>query len=386
MDFKKFKNSSSGRLLKTDRNYYAFIPNPLPPKIEYSKELVNLLSDATLQIGNLNGIGTTLPNPSLLIVPYIRREAVLSSKIEGTETSLSELFYFEAQRYEEREKEAKKTDRLEVLNYVKAMDYGIKRFKELPLCLRLIRELHGILMKDVRGKNLTPGEFRKSQNWIGKAGCALNEATFVPPPAHEMKEALSNLEKFFHSKSKLPGLIECAFVHYQFETIHPFLDGNGRIGRLLITLLLYQKEYLVYPMLYLSAFFEKHRDEYYAKLLSVSQKGCWEEWLKFFLLAVIVQSKNAINNSKSIVRLLEAYKDKIHKKKSSIYTLKLLDQVFKNPYITIPDAAIKLGTSYHTAKAAVKVLVELKILSEITDKLRGKIYCAKELLKVMEKE
>ncbi len=384
MEIEKFQNSSAGKIMRTDRDYYAFIPNPLPQGIKYGKDIVNLLSEATLQLGNLNGIGTMLPNPNLLIVPYVRREAVLSSRIEGTQTSLSELFYFEAQRKEEQKKKARKTDVLEVLNYVKAMDYGINRLEELPLCLRLIREIHGILMRGVRGQHMTPGEFRHSQNWIGPAGCNLNEAIFVPPPVNEMNLALDDFEKFLHNKENFPGLIQCALMHYQFEAIHPFLDGNGRIGRLLVTFFLCERKHLTYPMLYLSAFFEKYRSEYYERLLEVSQKGEWEEWVKFFLRAVVTQSQDAIENSRAILKLLEIYKKRIHQKKPSGYAFKLLDEVFKNPYMSIPRAAQRLDTSYHTAKAAIKKLLEAKILFEITDKLRGKVYCAQELLDLLE--
>lgn len=384
MDIQKFKNSPAGRIVKTNRDYWAFLPHPLPPKIDYTRELANLLSDANLYLGNLNGIGNLLPNPDLLIIPYVRREAVLSSKIEGTQTSLSELFYFEAAKKEEQKKEAKKTDVLEVINYVKATDYGIKRLRELPLCSRLIREMHRILMKEVRGQHMTPGEFRRSQNWIGPAGCALNEAIFVPPPIHEMNQALGDLEKFLHRRGDIPGLIQCALIHYQFETIHPFLDGNGRIGRLLIVLFLCERKYLTYPMLYLSAFFEKHRREYYDRLLSISQNGEWEEWIKFFLRAVVTEAKEAVNNSKEILNLLEAYRKRIQQKRISPYVVKLLDELFKNPYISIPRAAEKLKTSFHTAKAAVKKLETSKVLFEISDKRRGKIYCAKELLDLLE--
>lgn len=384
MDINKFKNSPAGKILKTNRDYWAFIPNPLSPNVKYTKELVNLLSEANRYLGNLNGVGTLLPNPNLLIIPYVRREAVLSSRIEGTQTSLSELFYFEAARKEEQKKEAKKTDVLEVLNYVKAMDYGIKRLKELPLCLRLIREIHRTLMKGVRGQHMTPGEFRRSQNWIGPAGCTLNEAIFVPPPVYEMNQTLGDFEKFLHDKENLPGLIQCALIHYQFEAIHPFLDGNGRIGRLLITLFLCERQYLTYPMLYLSAFFEKYRSEYYDSLLAVSQGGKWEEWIKFFLRAIAVQSQDATENSKAILNLLEVYKKRIQQKRPSGYAFKLIDELFKNPFISIPRAAEKLKTSYHTAKAAIEKLRVSKILFEVTDKLRGKIYCAKELLNLLE--
>lgn len=385
MDLNGFKSTRAGKVIKTDRDYSAFIPHPLPPEIKYSTELINLLAEANRHLGNLNGVGALLPNPNLLIVPYMRREAVLSSKIEGTQTSLSDLFYFEAARREEQKVEAQKTDVLEVVNYVKAMDYGLKRLKELPICLRLMREIHAILMKDVRGQHLTPGEFRRSQNWIGPAGCTLNDAAFVPPPVHEMNEALGELDKFLHNRDNIPGLIQCALIHYQFESVHPFLDGNGRIGRLIITLFLCEREFLGYPMLYLSAFFEKYRREYYDRLISVSQRGEWEEWISFFLRAIIVQSKDAAENSKAILGLLESYRERIQEKRTSIYVTKLLDELFKNPYVTIPRAAVKLKTSFHTANAAIEKLKKTNILVEITDKQRGKVYCAKELLNLLEK-
>jgi len=385
MDVNDFKSNRAGKVIKTDRDYSAFIPHSLPPEIKYSTELINLLAEANRHLGNLNGVGVLLPNPNLLIVPYMRREAVLSSKIEGTQTSLSDLFYFEAARREEQKVEAQKTDVLEVVNYVKAMDYGLKRLKELPICLRLMREIHEILMKDMRGQHLTPGEFRRSQNWIGPAGCTLNDAAFIPPPVHEMQEALGELEKFLHNRDSIPGLIQCALIHYQFEAIHPFLDGNGRIGRMIITLFLCEREFLGYPMLYLSAFFEKNRREYYDRLISVSQRGEWEEWVNFFLQAIIVQSKDAAENSKAILGLLENYRGRVQEKRTSIYVTKLLDESFKNPYVSIPRAAIKLKTSFHTAKAAIEKLKKVNILVEITDKRRGKVYCAKELLNLLEK-
>ena len=385
MDINDFKSTRAGKVIKTDRDYSAFVPHSLPPEIKYSSESINLLAEANRYLGNLNGVGALLPNPNLLIVPYMRREAVLSSKIEGTQTSLSDLFYFEAAQKKEQKVEAQKTDVLEVVNYVKAMDYGLKRLKELPICLRLMREIHAILMKDVRGQRLTPGEFRRSQNWIGPSGCTLNDAAFVPPPVHEMHEALGELEKFLHNRDNIPGLIQCASIHYQFEAIHPFLDGNGRIGRLIITLFLCEREFLGYPMLYLSAFFEKYRREYYERLIAVSQRGEWEEWIIFFLRAIIVQSKDAAENSKAILRLLENYRGRIHEKRTSIYVTKLLDELFKNPYIAIPRAAVKLKTSFHTAKAAIEKLRKANILVEVTDKQRGKVYCAKELLSLLEK-
>ena len=247
MDTSLFKNSPSGKLIRATGGYWAYVPNSLPPRLEWDTALVSRISKADLAVGTLSGLGETLPNPHLLIYPFIRREAVLSSRIEGTQSSLSDLLLFEATQVE------KRGDVKEVQNYVRAMEYGLKRLNELPLSLRFIRELHSILMEGVRGEHATPGEFRQSQNWIGPAGATLNEATFVPPPVPEMSECLNQLENFLHSDTELPPLVQAAMVHYQFETIHPFLDGNGRIGRLLVTLLLCQRNVLSKPLLYLSA-------------------------------------------------------------------------------------------------------------------------------------
>ena len=384
MDREAFKGSPAGKIIKTPKDYFAFVPNRLPPKIAYDESIVQLLSEANRNLGNLNGLGTQLPNPALLIIPYVRKEAVLSSRIEGTQTSLSELFYFEASRKTEQKKEAGRTDVLEVHNYVKAIDYGIKRLETLPISLRLIKEMHAILMKGVRGQHLTPGEFRRSQNWIGPGGCTLNDATYVPPPMDEMNESLGDLEKFIHDREAVDGLVQCAMTHYQFEAIHPFLDGNGRIGRLLTILFLCEREYLKYPLLYLSAYFERNRSQYYERLLAVSQKGDWPGWVKFFLKAIADESKDAVENSRAILALLDDYRKRVEQKRPSMYVFKLLDLISKNPYITIPTVAKTLDTSFHTAKAAVEKLQSMKILTETTDKERGKIYCAEELLKIFD--
>ncbi|MCX5666188.1 MAG: Fic family protein [Candidatus Omnitrophica bacterium] len=385
MDINRFRDSTAGKAIRTERGYNAFVPSSLPPSIDYDKEIVGLLSEADIALGNLSGIGALLPNPDLLITPYVKREAVLSSSIEGTQASLSDLFYFEAANKDERKKEAKETDVVEVLNYAKAMNYGLKKLKELPLCLMIIREIHKELMRGVRGEHLTPGEFRRSQNWIGPAGCTLNNASFVPPPVHEMHQALDNFEKFLHDKESFPGLVQCAVIHYQFEAIHPFLDGNGRVGRLLVTLFLCEREYLVYPLLYLSAFFEKYRNEYYERLLAVSEKGEWQAWIKFFLRAVAHQAKDAIDNSKIILSLLDRYRKTLRDKKSSMYAVSLLEEIFLNPFVTIPYAARKLKTSYPTAKAAVDKLMACGILSEVSDRRWGKVYRAQELLSLLER-
>ena len=256
---KDFENSPSGKCIKTLKDYWAFVPNPLPPKVKYDTMLNKLLSVADRLLGELSGTGSVLQNPYLLIAPYSRREAVSSSRIEGTQSSRSDLFFYEALEM----KEPKTPDVKEVINYVQAMEEGINLIHKLPISTRLICELHGILMKGVRGKHGAPGELRRSQNWIGPPNCTLNEATYVPPPVEEMNEALSNWEKYVNSDPTEPILIQSALMHYQFEAIHPFIDGNGRIGRLLITLFLYDKGCLTQPLLYLSEFFDKYRNDYY---------------------------------------------------------------------------------------------------------------------------
>ena len=250
MESKDFENSTSGRCIRTLRDYCAFVPNPLPPVFEYDSQTIKLLSDADRLLGELSGTGRALKNPYLLISPYIRREAVSSSRIEGTQSSLSDLFFYEASEM----KIIRQADVKEVFNYVQAMTNGIGLLEKLPVSTRLICELHKILMTDVRGGHGTPGELRQSQNWIGPPGCTLNEATYVPPPVEEMNQSLSDWEKYINSEAKEPILIHAALMHYQFEAIHPFIDGNGRIGRLLITLFLYQKGSLTQPLLYLSDF------------------------------------------------------------------------------------------------------------------------------------
>lgn len=294
MNPRDFKNSTAGKCIKTLSGYWAFTPNLLPPHINYNKDLIYLLSEADRLLGELSGTGRLLPNPYLLIAPYIRREAVSSSRIEGTQASLNDLFFYEAEEKEE----PKVADVREVRNYVKAMEYGTDRLKKLPVSIRLIREIHRILMQGVRGGYAAPGEIRRTQNWIGPPGCSLNESTYVPPPVDEMKQALSDWEKYLHSNSKEPPLIQCSLMHYQFEAIHPFLDGNGRIGRLLITFLLRERGCLTQPLLYLSAFFDKFRNEYYSRLLAVSQKGDWNGWISFFMRGVVNQSKDAITDAK----------------------------------------------------------------------------------------
>lgn len=376
METQSFKNSPTGKLFKTPQGYWSFMPNPLPPKLTWKEDLIFLLSEAERSLGNLEGIGQIMPNPHLLITPFIHKEAVLSSRIEGTQSSLSELYLFEATKVE-------KGDVLEVGNYVKAIEYGLNRLETLPLSLRLIREIHQILMEGVRGEYATPGEFRKSQNWIGPPGCTLENAIYIPPAPDKMREALDKFEKFLHASFHLPPLIEAALVHYQFEAIHPFLDGNGRIGRLLITLLLYQRGCLSKPLLYLSAFFESHRQEYYYHLLNLSQKGSWDKWLTFFLQGVLEQAKDAIKRSKLLLELHQKLREKIQRPRISVFVLRLLDILFISPVITVNLVAEKLDITFPAATKGIIILEKEGILRETTGKKRNRVYVADEIIKIL---
>jgi len=380
MNPKDFEKSPSVQCIKTLEGFWAIVPNPLPPSIKYDKELIRLLSEADRQLGELSGTGMLLPNPYLLIAPYVRREAVSSSRIEGTQASLSDLFFFEAA---EKQKPGV-SDVREVSNYVSAMNYGLKRLEDLPISVRLIKEIHEKLMEGARGERATPGELRRSQNWIGPPGCSLADATFIPPPVEEMKESLSVWEKYLHSDLSEPQLIECALMHYQFEAIHPFLDGNGRIGRLLITFFLCEKGSLSQPLLYLSGFFEKYRDEYYTRLLEVSRKGDWLGWIKFFLRGVSVQCKDALSDAKKILDLHAEYKLALEQtKKVPESAHRVLDEIFVNPIISVSRLSKKWDVDYNAVKTGVLRLIKIDILTEWTGQKRNKLFIAPKLLDLL---
>jgi Fic family protein len=381
MDISRYSEKSAGRIVQTPQGYHAFVPNSLPPDLTYSKKLVGELSGADRALSLLEGVGRRIPNPLLLVNPYMRREAVLSSRIEGTQASMSDLFLFEA----EPDQPPKLPDVREVHNYVRALTHGLKRLHQLPLSQRLTRELHRTLVQDVRGEHGSPGEFRNKQNWVGPPGCTLDTAVFVPPPPVEMHRALGEWEKFLHIRdASLPPLLQCALMHYQFEAIHPFVDGNGRVGRLLIVLFLIERGLLTQPLLYLSAYFERNRDEYYYRLQAVDQRADWENWLIFFLKGIAQQSQDGVSTAELLLGLHLKYKDKLQKRRVTGPTLALLDQIFINPYISIPRATTKLGVSYPTAQASVRRLVAEGILEEVTRRYRNRIYCARELLRIAE--
>lgn len=381
MNPESFKDSTAGRCILTPTGFHAFVPNPLPPKLEVDWELTNLLSEANVRLGELSGSGRLLPNPHLLIQPYLRREAVLSSRIENTVAGMDDLFFFEADESEP----PHAPDVREVANYVRALEYGLKRIKELPISGRLVREIHEHLMKDVRGGNIpnAPGEFRRSQNWIGPPGCTLMEATFVPPPVNEMQEALAAWEKYLNTTPREPVLIQCALMHYQFEAIHPFVDGNGRVGRLLITFLLCERGVLSQPLLYLSAFFERHRDEYYRRLLAISEKGDWRGWIEFFLRGIIVQSKEALENANAILDLHANMMGKIQSKKTPHTARRIIDHLFGNPIISIHGLSRLWGLEYLTIQRGVRYLENAGILKEITGQRRNRLFVASQLLELL---
>jgi Fic family protein len=339
---------------------------------------VLLLSRADAALSELSGVGRHLPNPHLLIAPYVRREAVLSSRIEGTRTSLSELLMDEAGVPPSKGDPA---DVREVRNYVTALEYGVRRLKSLPLSLRLVRELHARLMKGVRGERATPGEFRRSQNWIGLPGSTLETATYVPPPPQEMQEALGAWEKFLHERSRIPDLIQCGLVHEQFEAIHPFLDGNGRVGRLLIPLFLIGRGRLSQPLLYLSAYVEAHRQDYYDCLQRVRTDGEWNSWLRFFLTGVAETARGGVRQAGKLMELRERFRSQLRERPKALI---LLDALFVNPFVSVARAARILKVSNPTARQAVQVLQECGMLEEITGREWNRLYLARPILNAIE--
>ena len=378
-----FTKQSPGRCRQTLEGYFAFFPDPLPPALELDWALAGLVSQADQAMGRLSGAGQLLPNPHLLIRPYLRREAILSSRIEDTHAEMGQLALFE----EDESDAAEHTpDLREVGNYVRALEHGLTRIRELPISTRLIKELHAILLRDVRGgeSGKTPGEFRRSQNWIGPRGCTLNEATFVPPPHDEIDSCLGEWENYIHADSREPDLVKAALMHYQFEAIHPFLDGNGRIGRLLLTLFLCERGCLSQPLLYLSGFFDETRDEYYRLLLAVSEKGAWREWIEYFLRGIRLQSRRALVDTQNILALYEKFRAKLKQgKRIPQEAARILDHVFANPYISIARHAHKVGISYQKAQRGVEFWIEEKLLSEATGQQRNRIFVAEEILRLM---
>ena len=373
-----FHSPDAGKVIKTSSGYHAFIPAPLPPKIHYDHNLVLVLSRADTALSELSGLGRLLPNPHLLINPYMRREAVLSSRIEGTKADLSDLWLDEVKVGMPDRNVA---DIREVRNYITALEYGIQRLNELPLSKRLTREIHARLMQGVRGEQSTPGEFRRTQNWIGSPSSTLASAPYVPPPPEEMQIALDNWEIFLHELESIPDLIQCAIMHEQFEAIHPFLDGNGRVGRLLITLFLIERGRLSQPLLYLSQYFENSRQEYYTTLQRVRTDGDWIGWIQYFLEGVILTARQALHQAGELMDLRKSFRLKVRDKPKA---LALLDELFINPYITVARAAEMLQVSHPTASQTIEFLQQNGLLEEITGRSWGRVYLARPILTVLE--
>jgi Fic family protein len=380
MNPENFRNSTAGQAIRHPKGYWTFIPAPLPPALGWPLPLVTILSEAERNLGKLASIAELLPISQLLVQPFVRREAVFSSRIEGMRASLADLYTYETQlSFLE-----PATDVQEVHNYVEALDYGLDRLKTLPVSLRLIRETHARLMADVHGKFLTPGEFRRSQNWIGPAGSTLENAPYVPPPVDEMLQALDQLEKFIQATSDLPPLVRAGLVHYQFEAVHPFLDGNGRVGRLLVILLLCEWGLLPQPLLYLSAYIDANRQEYYDRLLRVSQRGDWEGWLQFFLSDVSTQSLDVVKRIARLQDLRSAYQSRLEPLRAAGRLLQTVDVLFARPIISVRQVEAALQVPYLTAQRYVEKLVEMGLLREITGKARNRLYCADEVLRAID--
>lgn len=378
-------STRAGIAIKTLTGYTAFSPKKLPPDppIHIDDEMQSLLSIADRKLGRLDGIIQILPNPDLFLAMYVKKEAILSSQIEGTQASLVDVL-----TPPEKSKSEAQADGVEdVVNYVHAMNWGLERLQSLPLSLRLIREIHAILLNGVRGSDKNPGEFRHTQNWIGPQGCTLSTATFIPPPVEEMHVAMGELEAFIYSEDFIPALIRIAMIHAQFETIHPFLDGNGRVGRLLITFWLCQQEILSKPLLYLSYYFKMNRNEYYEKLMNVRLHGDWENWIKFFLKGIAAVSDEAIASAKAIIALKEGAAQQLYKKDgNSNHAQKLLEYIFENPIITRKAVAEHLRISTPTAGTLIELFCELGILVDMDpEKQRYKEYYFQDYLNILEK-
>lgn len=375
-------NMRAGRYITQPSGYRAFIPARLPPDppMQITPELHVLLSRADRALGRLDGSIQTLPNPDLFVFMYVRKEAVLSSQIEGTQSSLQDVLAAEAKILTP----DRPRDVDEVVNYVRAMNHGLKRLAELPVSVRLIRELHTELLRGVRGSHLTPGDLRTSQNWIGVGGCTLNEASFVPPPPHEIAPALGALEQFLHADSGLPLLVKIGLAHAQFETIHPFLDGNGRIGRLLITFLLCEQQVLQKPVLYLSWYFKQRRQEYYERLQAVRDTGNWEQWVVFFLHGIIEVSAQATDTARRILLLREEHRHAITDTlgRTAGNGHRVLEYLYKNPIVSVNEVQHLIGTTYQAANNLVGRLQACGILQEITGQVRHRRFAYQSYIRL----
>ncbi len=373
----------AGTYIRQPEGYRAFIPKPLPvdPPLVIDQGLWTKLSAGDRALGRLDGTTEVLPNPNLFVAMFARREAVLSSQIEGTQASLVDVLEYEA----DAARKGSRSDVAEVVNHVRAMNHGLERLESLPVSLRLIREIHEQLLANVRGGRRSPGEFRRTQNWIGRPGCTLTEAAFVPPPPHEMMAALSDLEAFLHADVDLPALVNVGLVHAQFETIHPFIDGNGRVGRLLITFLLCQRKILRQPLLYLSLYLTRHKPEYYERLTAIRDYGDWEGWLKFFLQGVAEVANQATDTARRILQLREEHRHFVSQHiRGSANGLRLLDLLYQRPIVSVGLVTRELGVSNPTANNLANQFENASLLTEMTGRQRNRLFSYESYLSLFE--
>ncbi|MFC2077847.1 Fic family protein [Candidatus Bipolaricaulota bacterium] len=367
-----------GRLMPVPEGYSVFIPDSLPPELEWTSGIVGALSDADRAIGRLAGEGRRLPNPHVLMRPFVAREAVLSSRIEGTHATLGELLAAEAGAVVDRSPD----DLREVANYVVALEHAMGRLPGEHLSVRLLLEAHAKLMTGVRGGHAKPGQIRDVQNWIGIPGSTPHTALYIPPPPSDLKSLLAGLEAFLR-ETVLPPLVQIALAHYQFEAIHPFLDGNGRVGRLLITLFLVERGVLPTPLLYLSAFFEATRSEYYARLRAVSEEGDWSHWILYFVNGVARQSEDAVDRAARMLGILDGWRLGVSGLGSDTPE-RVLDLLAGNPFVTARSVSAQLDVARTTASRAIEKLVDLGVLEQTDTRQRDRAYCARALLDVLE--
>jgi Fic family protein len=385
-ELKGMESNRAGRYVLQPNGYRAFIPVGLPPDppIQIDDSIQTLLSQADRAVGRLDGSVQTLPDPDLFVFMYVRKEAVLSSQIEGTQSSLDDVLKAEAQILDPN----RPRDVAEVLNYVAAMNYGLDRLGSLPVSVRLVREIHERLLRNVRGSDRTPGELRRSQNWIGPAGCTLDDAVFVPPPPKEVPQALSDWERFLHTRAAMPTLIQIGVAHAQFETIHPFLDGNGRVGRLLVTFLLCERGVLAKPVLYLSHFFRRRRDRYYSLLQAVRDAGDWESWIEFLLQGIAKVASEATATIRQIVDLREAHRELIAERFGRVAGngIRVLETLFSKPIISVNDIKTITGTTYTAANDLMNRLVRHGLLQEITGQARNRRFRYGDYVRIFTEE
>lgn len=368
--------------LTGELQFRSFSPKPLPPnpQVDIDQDMGNVLATANRSLGILEGISRQIPNIELFVSMYVRKEALLSSQIEGTQATLDDIL-------DPNISENTNQNVSEVINYIKASKYAKTRLMELPICSRLIKETHGVLMQDARGGEKTPGEFRRSQNWIGPSGSTLKDARYIPPNLADMMEAMSALEKFINDSDELDPLIKIALIHYQFETIHPFLDGNGRIGRLLISLYLLEQKLLSHETLYISYFLKRNRTEYYDRLTEVRTKGNFEQWIKFFLLAIYESAEDAIMTIEELNQLhVRNYEAVFDKGKPTKTLLKLFDYIEASPIIDIKKTSKELKVSFNAASNAINKLVSLGILRQTENVRRSRVFAYEEYLKILRKD